>query len=63
VLQRLISGGFSAQMAHGTVESAKDLYTNWDNLTPAQRSELATSSGLSAAMDGLPPLHTHSLQK
>ena len=50
LLQRLISGGFGAQMSQGTIETAKNLYQNWDKLTPEQRSELITSGGISAAM-------------
>jgi hypothetical protein len=45
LLQRLISGGFGAQMSQGTIETAKNLYQNWDKLTPEQRSELITSGG------------------
>jgi hypothetical protein len=37
-------------MSQGTIETAKNLYQNWDKLTPEQRSELITSGGISAAM-------------
>jgi GGDEF domain-containing protein/2'-5' RNA ligase len=50
ILQRVISGGFGAQMSLGAVDAAKNLYQNWDTLTPAQRAELATQGGLTAAM-------------
>ena len=50
LLQRLISGGFGVQMSQGAVDAAKNLYQNWDKLTPEQRSELITSGGISAAM-------------
>ena len=50
ILQRLISGGFGAQMTAGTIQAAKNLYQNWDSLTPSQRAELATQGGLTAVM-------------
>ena len=50
ILQRLISGGFGAQMTAGTIQAAKNLYQNWDSLTPSQRAELATQGGLTAIM-------------
>jgi hypothetical protein len=45
-LQKLISGGFATQMGAGTLESAKHLYDNWDQMTPEQRAEYATQTGL-----------------
>jgi GGDEF domain-containing protein/2'-5' RNA ligase len=50
ILQRVISGGFGAQMGIGAVDAAKNLYQNWDKLSPSQRAELATQGGLTAAM-------------
>ena len=50
ILQRVISGGFGAQMGMGAVDAAKNLYQNWDTLSPSQRAELATQGGLTAAM-------------
>jgi hypothetical protein len=50
VLQKLITRGFTAMMAKGTYDAASDLYTNWDKMTPAQRSEIGTKAGLSAVM-------------
>jgi len=50
ILQRVISGGFGAQMTVGAVDAAKNLYQNWDSLTPSQRTELATQGGLTAVM-------------
>lgn len=46
-LQRLISGGFAAQMGTGAVESAVDLHDNWATYTPQQRSQKITESSLS----------------
>jgi GGDEF domain-containing protein len=45
-LQKLISGGFATQMGAGTIESARHLYNNWDQMTPEQRAEYATQTGL-----------------
>jgi GGDEF domain-containing protein len=50
LLQRLISGGFGTQMTAGAVDAAKNLYHNWDKLSPSQRAELATQGGLTAIM-------------
>ncbi|MGB8986850.1 MAG: hypothetical protein WCC37_09630, partial [Candidatus Sulfotelmatobacter sp.] len=50
LLQRLISGGFGIQMSQGTIQTAQNLYQNWDKLTPEKRAELLTSGGISAAM-------------
>lgn len=50
ILQRLISGGFAAQMGKGAIDAAKNLSDNWDKLTPEQRWELGTQAGLSAVM-------------
>lgn len=50
ILQRIISGGFGAQMTAGTIEAATNLLKNWSGMTPAQRAEEATKTGLSAAM-------------
>ncbi len=57
LLQRLISGGFGVQMGQGTIETAKNLYQNWDKLTAEQRAELITSGGISAAMTGASLAH------
>lgn len=50
VLQKMISAGFAGQMSVEAVESAKTLHRDWDKLTPAQRAEMATQTGLTAAM-------------
>jgi hypothetical protein len=50
VLRRLISAGFTGMIGKGTVQGAQQLHDNWDTLTPAQRAEYATQTGLSALM-------------
>lgn len=50
LLQKLISGGFSAQIGLQTAEGAKKLYDNWDTLTPQQRAEIGTSTGVGALL-------------
>jgi len=57
ILQRVISGGFAAQMGKGAVDAAQNLHDNWDKLTPEQRSEAATQAGLSALMAAGAGLH------
>lgn len=48
MLQKLIARGFSAQMGVQTYQGAKDLYDNWDRLTPEQRAELGAKTGVGA---------------
>lgn len=48
ILSKMISYGFAGQMGAGAIQSAKHLYDNWDNLTPQERAESATQSGISA---------------
>jgi hypothetical protein len=57
LLQRVISGGFAAMMGKSAIDTAQNLHDNWDKLTPAQRSELITQTGLSAAMATASGLH------
>ena len=47
-LKKLISRGFTAQMAPQTYEGAKYLYDNWDRLTPEQRWETGTKTAVGA---------------
>jgi hypothetical protein len=53
LFQKVVSGGFAVMMGHGTYEGAKTLIQNWDHLTPMERSEALTSTGLGAAMTTL----------
>lgn len=46
MLQRLISGGFGVQMGHAALETASDLYQNWDKYSPAERANRITKLGL-----------------
>jgi hypothetical protein len=57
IFQRLISAGFSAQMGTDTAKSAKNLVQNWDKLTPEQRYEQATSTGLTGIMSAMAGAH------
>lgn len=50
MLRKAIAAGFGTAVAKSTLEGARHLYTNWDNLTPAQRAEIGTQTGLSALM-------------
>ena len=47
-LQKLIARGFTTQMGVQTYQGAKELYDNWDRLTPEERWELGTKTGVSA---------------
>lgn len=58
VIQRAISGAFAANMAKDTVEGAKQLGANWDNLTPEERAEQITSLGLSDVLAGVAGAHS-----
>ena len=57
ILQRLISVGFTGLMGKGAVDAAQQLHDNWDKLTPFQRAEIGTESGLSAALAALTATH------
>src|SRR6266571_2625665 len=57
ILQRLISVGFTGLMGKGAVDAAHELHDNWDKLTPTQRAEIGTQSGLSAALAALTATH------
>jgi hypothetical protein len=50
ILQKLISSGFAVQMGKGTVDAVTQLHDNWDRMTPADRYEMGTKAGLTAAM-------------
>jgi len=49
-LQKLIARGFTTQMGVQTFQGAKELYDHWDRLTPEERWELGTKTGVSALM-------------
>src|SRR5438309_2582514 len=57
ILQRLISVGFTGLMGKGAVDSAQYLHDNWDKLSPAQRAEIGTQSGLSTVLATLTATH------
>jgi hypothetical protein len=57
VLQQLISGGFGIQMGAGALQGAQQLYDNWDRMSPQQRSELATQTGLNTVFATLATMH------
>ena len=46
ILSRIVSGAFGAQATVGAIRGAKQLKDHWKELTPAQRSEIATQTGL-----------------
>ena len=48
VLQQLIARGFATQMSAQTYQGAKELYDKWDKLTPTQRAEIGTKTGVGA---------------
>lgn len=48
LLQKLIAGGFSAQMGAQTIQGAQELYTHWDDLKPEERAELGAKTGVGA---------------
>lgn len=57
LLQRLISGGFGVMMGHDAIVGAQELGTNWDKLTPEQRTEALTKIGGGTLMSGLAGSH------
>lgn len=57
ILQRIISSGFGTQMGVGAISGARELLANWDKLTPMQRSELATRTGISGVMSAASIAH------
>src|SRR5205814_1549917 len=65
LLQRAIARGFALQMSAQTYQGAKDLYENWDKLTPSQRAEVGTRTGVGAllaakgVMEGVKPSQVH----
>src|ERR1700730_4013890 len=50
--QKIISRGFAANVGASTIGAAKDLYQNWDNLTPAERAQKGTETGIGALIVG-----------
>lgn len=48
-LGKLISRGVTANIGVGTIQSATELYRDWDKLTPQQRAEKGTAAGVGAA--------------
>lgn len=57
VFQRLLSGAFAAQMSAGTYQDTQTLMNNWDRLSPAERYEAITKTGLGAAFSALAAQH------
>ena len=57
VIGKLISGAFAANMAKGTIEGAKQLGAEWDNISPEERAERITQLGLSSALAGIVGVH------
>lgn len=50
VLRKLISAGFSGMMGQSTLAGATQLHDHWDELSPSQRAEIGTQTGLSALL-------------
>lgn len=50
LLQKAMAVGFSGMMAHGTISAASNLIDNWAKMTPQQRAEGLTQTGLSGVM-------------
>jgi hypothetical protein len=48
ILQKLIAGGFTAQMSAQTYDGARELYEHWDELKPEERAELGAKTGVGA---------------
>ena len=48
ILQRLIARGFATQMSAQTYQGAKELYDRWDKLSPTERAEIGTKTGVGA---------------
>lgn len=60
LLARVISGGFGAMMGAQTIGAAKQLVDNWDKMTPQQRAEEITATGLTAVMTAASAMHAAS---
>lgn len=58
ILDKLMSAGFTAMMTKGAHDSLVHLAENWDNMSPAERAESATQSGLTTALATATALHT-----
>jgi hypothetical protein len=48
LLQKVIARGFATQMAAQTYQGAKELYDRWDKLSPTERAEIGTRTGVGA---------------
>lgn len=46
ILKQIMAWGFAGLLTYGSAEAAKELHDKWDDLTPQQRAELATETGL-----------------
>jgi hypothetical protein len=57
ILQRIISIGFAGQLTKASVDTAQELHDKWDQLTPAQRAEMATQGGISSLMAAASAVH------
>lgn len=53
VLTKLISGGFGIQMGGSALQGLQQLYQNWDSLTPEQRWQIITSTGINTIFTGM----------
>ena len=58
ILSRIMSAGFTTMMTKGAHDALLHLAQNWDNMTPAERTESATESGLTTVLATTAALHT-----
>jgi hypothetical protein len=57
LLQKAIAYGFAAQMAHGQIQAMQNLHDNWDRMSPEQRAQAITQTGLQTLFAGLATKH------
>lgn len=58
LLNKLMGVGFTAMMSKDAYAGAKQLAQNWDNLSPEQRWEIGSETGLNTVMATLAATHT-----
>lgn len=57
IARRAVSLGFSAMMMKGALDQAEQLGARWDSATPAERTEMLSSTGLSTLFAGFAGSH------
>ena len=58
VLTKMMGGAFTAMMTKSAYDGAKYLYDNWDKMSPEERYQYATQTGLNTIFATLSAVHT-----